>query len=417
MKLNYNAFFVSSIFFLLPVFLFADEALVVDSSAIKPANMSSVMIESVVKYTPPADGFAGRSGDRVIVRVVNSCFGANLRSIQNPVSPDGIITANLTVKKGTELVTLSADYPGETVGEEGSSVGQSYTVPNDATKAPVGTQVLLYGNIIEFSIPSTAFKDTNSELSILMSDFSQKVASCGGKKGNLEPVYKLLDYPVDNPTYPCGQYMGQDGPLSVRLGGATVSPDQKQIEISASFPGQTGFCGGYWSPLMIFADDDRPTFNNISEFPLNPLGKTYWPEAKSKGYWVAIDKDKSGTIDNRDELFGESFKYTNGFEAIKVLDTNKDAFLDAKDIAFSKLLLWNDVNGNGKSEKSELVKLSKLIKKVDLNYNAGYVRPLGRHAQERGKSVVYTVNNKKWDIVDIWLDWAKPKSENVLSKK
>ncbi len=45
-------------------------------------------------------------------------------------------------------------------------------------------------------------------------------------------------------------YMGQEGPLTANWE-ATWSSDFKTLNIHAAFPGQHGFCGGYFSPLML----------------------------------------------------------------------------------------------------------------------------------------------------------------------
>lgn len=103
-----------------------------------------------------------------------------------------------------------------------------------------------------------------------------------------------------------------------------------------AFPGQTGFCGGYWSPLMVFLDEDRPRFDSLSSFPVGSLAKTYWPEAKSKGYFLALDHNGNHLIDLREELFGQNEGAKNGFEVLKKYDENKDA-------------------KNGKSKKAQIV--------------------------------------------------------------
>jgi len=134
------------------------------------------------------------------------------------------------------------------------------------------------------------------------------------------------------------------------------------IELSASFPGQTGFCGGCWSPLMVFLDESRPKFTQVVDFPLNTIGKTDWPEQNSPGYRIAIDLDRSWAIDPRLELFGQIAEIQNGFEALKKLDSNRDGLIDIKDKHFNKLILWQDKNGDGKSHKIEMQPLFKLLK-------------------------------------------------------
>src|SRR5690606_2252721 len=68
---------------------------------------------------------------------------------------------------------------------------------------------------------------------------------------------------------PRGQYVvggGVDGYRRV-----TVADDGSAIYFYLNAPGAAGFCGGYYSPLMVFFDDRRPVFSGKSRFPLNPL--------------------------------------------------------------------------------------------------------------------------------------------------
>lgn len=78
------------------------------------------------------------------------------------------------------------------------------------------------------------------------------------------------------------------------------------------------------------------------------------------------DLDGSGGIETGRELFGDQTRLGNGnlaltgMEALADLDANQDGFLDAADAAFASLQIWQDRNGNGISESSELMTLSQL---------------------------------------------------------
>jgi hypothetical protein len=146
-------------------------------------------------------------------------------------------------------------------------------------------------------------------------------------------------------------------------------------------------------------------------FPLNIFGQTYWSDKNSPGFWLAIDEDESGAIDKREELFGQFGEFVNGFESLKKYDSNKDGWIDARDAKFSKLLLWNDRNGDGKSQKSELIQLSKKIRSISLAYQDGHLRPIGRYAEEREKSFAITVKGKKVEVIDIWLAPKLPETK------
>ena len=79
---------------------------------------------------------------------------------------------------------------------------------------------------------------------------------------------------------------------------------------------------------------------------------------------LVMDRNGNGIIDNGSELFSG---YTllsngrtahNGYEALGDLDTNHDGQIDASDPAFSRLEIWQDVNGDGLSQEWELHSLS-----------------------------------------------------------
>ena len=79
---------------------------------------------------------------------------------------------------------------------------------------------------------------------------------------------------------------------------------------------------------------------------------------------LVMDRNGNGIIDNGSELFSG---YTllsngrtahNGYEALGDLDTNHDGQIDAGDAAFSRLEIWQDVNGDGWSQEWELHSLS-----------------------------------------------------------
>ena len=91
--------------------------------------------------------------------------------------------------------------------------------------------------------------------------------------------------------------------------------------------------------------------------------KTAW--IGKEDAFLALDRNGNGKIDNGGELFGDQVMLENGkksksgFEALSELDENGDGVIDKKDAAYEKLLLWTDVNHNGKSETDELCGLKK----------------------------------------------------------
>jgi hypothetical protein len=71
------------------------------------------------------------------------------------------------------------------------------------------------------------------------------------------------------------------------------------------------------------------------------------------------DLNGNGTIDSGRELFGiDTIKSNNtfatqGFDALKDLDSNADGFITSADTAFSQLQVWQDLNQDGVSQTGE----------------------------------------------------------------
>ncbi|WP_413942761.1 EF-hand domain-containing protein [Bdellovibrio sp. HCB-162] len=370
----------------------------------------------------PAAGMVSRSGKSAVnVRINNSCFGTNLRGVGNPLSPSAIITANLNLVIGGKEYPIMVKYPSGLVTAEGMKTNSVKPMSAETFSIPGGGAAGIYGNtvLLKTPIPSGVSIDSTGNIVVqsvgdvyLKSYSFEQTVDCS----NQSAVYGAYGYSSYTPTHSCGEYMGKDGPISASFGGVNVSSDRTNVEINVSFPGQTGFCGGYWSPLMVFFNNERPTFTNSSTFPLNPTGKTMWPEANSPGWFVAMDRNKTGMIEEKNELFGDNASVENGFEVLKQFDSNKDGVIDKKDKDFNKLVLWNDKNGDGISQKEEMVKLSKKIVKISLDYKKGVLEPIGRYAEARERAKFWYKENGKMktgDIIDIWLAPA----ETRLSQK
>jgi hypothetical protein len=89
---------------------------------------------------------------------------------------------------------------------------------------------------------------------------------------------------------------------------------------------------------------------------------------------LARDRNGNGRIDDGSELFGEATPVlgraaVNGYEALAELDENRDGILDRRDRAFSELLVWKDINGDGASQVHELRPVDALgITAIDTRY-------------------------------------------------
>ena len=427
--------------------------------------------------------FAGQAGrgqsGRVDFVVKNKCFGTNLRSVANPLSPLSTIILRVGIANDAGVITYyQLKYPASSVTASGS--GQAMELDPSQVFNNKNIEGNLVGNILRFKTPLMtvtnvdakgimSYKRSGTIASLnfiqefnsvtltgqpsypLYSGFSNRLCancmtSAGSQiylkkalpfKSTTESTNYFIKYPLStNPvsdlmTYNAayqkwynwflpallteraaastGPYMGLPGPLSAHIN-IFNSKDGKTIEIAASFPGQEGYCGGYHSPLMVFFDGQRPKFTATVNFPINPSGKTMWPEANSSGAFIAYDRVEDGMITRADELFGNSEKNENGFEALRPFDSNKDNIVDNKDNLFHKLLLWHDLNGDGFSQPGELSALKNKIKSISLNYSNKEITSFGSRAEVREKSSFTYWNKgqeKKGDVLDIWFSPEK----------
>lgn len=96
-------------------------------------------------------------------------------------------------------------------------------------------------------------------------------------------------------------------------------------------------------------------------FDINAAGgcmTTDWPTSATP--WLALDLDRSGSIESGRELFGsgtrlaEGRRARNGFEALAELDTNGDGRISMADDRFTELVLWSDHDGDRMATFAEL---------------------------------------------------------------
>lgn len=112
-------------------------------------------------------------------------------------------------------------------------------------------------------------------------------------------------------------------------------------------------------------------------FDINDTGaclSTDWPAATTP--WLALDLDRSGTIESGRELFGSGTRLdsgrraSNGFAALEVLDDNRDGRIDASDARFSELVLWADHDADKAATLAELTPVGmRGILSIDLGYS------------------------------------------------
>lgn len=125
---------------------------------------------------------------------------------------------------------------------------------------------------------------------------------------------------------------------------------------------------GMSSPLVVDLKGKGLKFTKPGEHVTFDFGEgkkpSVWLANGSEVAFVALDKNGNGTIDDAQELFGNTTRgpddkpAPNGFDTLKKYDSNGDNVIDSQDAVYAKLFLWSDTNVNGQSEASELRKLA-----------------------------------------------------------
>ncbi len=202
------------------------------------------------------------------------------------------------------------------------------------------------------------------------------------------------------------QYMGTTGPLTGSWQ-ATWSNDFKVLNVNASFPGQVNYCGGFFSPLMLFFDSKEPQFNRFVDFKMSSYSdQTYWPEPETKAAFLVLDRNGDGIINDVTEMFGSEDSSLNGFELLAAFDENGDGVIDAKDPVYSQLRLWTDSTGKAITLKKDLKTLKEAgVESISLNYNKSAVLPIDNRAELRERSSFTMVKDGKrtqGEVIDVW---------------
>lgn len=139
-------------------------------------------------------------------------------------------------------------------------------------------------------------------------------------------------------------------------------------------------CYGTSTPLIIDIRGDGYRLTDAKNgvlFDLDGSGERVsvaWTSQGSDDAFLVLDRNANGAIDDGGELFGAATVQApgarhNGFEALRLLDTNGDGVISVADREFVALQLWTDENHNGKSEADELVSLRQAgIGEISLDY-------------------------------------------------
>jgi hypothetical protein len=114
---------------------------------------------------------------------------------------------------------------------------------------------------------------------------------------------------------------------------------------------------------------DLTSYQNGAQFDITGTGEKSTTAFVTGGdAFLALDRNGNGAIDSGKELFGDQNGARNGYEELRKLDSNGDGVINARDRDFNKLVLFKD-NGNGKTDKGELVSLNQAgIAEISLSY-------------------------------------------------
>ncbi|HEY0133739.1 MAG TPA: hypothetical protein VGB85_06650 [Nannocystis sp.] len=130
------------------------------------------------------------------------------------------------------------------------------------------------------------------------------------------------------------------------------------------------------TPLVLNFDGAPVEYGSAGKhFDLGTCAATDWPTARTP--WLALDRDRSGHIDEGSELFGSATRMRagsladNGFTALSELDADRDGKITAADPKFSELVLWADGDADRRSSGLELQPLAALgLVSIELGYSS-----------------------------------------------
>jgi len=134
------------------------------------------------------------------------------------------------------------------------------------------------------------------------------------------------------------------------------------------------------TPLVLsFGDaiEFAPASATAAEFDVRggsgTCSRADWPTASTP--WLALDRDRNGSIEDGQELFGAATRLSsgtgphNGFQALAELDSDRDGKITTSDARWGELVLWADHDGDRRSSGWEMLPLASFeIVEIDLGY-------------------------------------------------
>ncbi len=119
--------------------------------------------------------------------------------------------------------------------------------------------------------------------------------------------------------------------------------------------------------------------------------------------FLVVDNNNNGNIDDISELFGGLAK-GDGFAKLASYDSNLDGAVNASDIDFANLKIWQDANGNHKTDEGELFTLAdKGISSLAVNYTEiPFLDAQGNLHLERSNALL--VDGNSVDMTDVYFN-------------
>lgn len=134
---------------------------------------------------------------------------------------------------------------------------------------------------------------------------------------------------------------------------------------------------------------------------------------------LVLDRNHDGKIDTGKELFGnntilsDGTNASNGYVALRELDTNNDNLINNKDIIWDNLQIWQDKNSNAKVDEGELFSLNELgLVSISTDYidRQSIDQQGNTHSQQ---STVTWDNGITTSSSDVWFQLDKNRSQYI----
>ncbi len=216
--------------------------------------------------------------------------------------------------------------------------------------------------------------------------------ACGAAEDDLESEPCEMEGDVDD----CDEglhYCGRDADDFDLQWSACIDPealecvpgDDAECVLFTGVPGWNEFEGST-TPLVLVFDPAPVTYAAVpvgaASFDINTDGACTapaWPTSDTP--WLAIDRDRSGSIEAGHELFGSGTRLANGtrapqgFAALAELDSDGDGRITEADASFADLTLWGDHDADRRSTPWEMTDIAAAgILSIDLDYRSASPR-------------------------------------------